>query len=171
MVSVLQHTGLVLLYFLVFLLNLLIFTGLPGGWISLGVILIYDLANKFTVIGWQWWVVMVVLVVIGEVIEVLLGSAVAIKKGASKWGAVGALAGGIVGAVLGTSAMPVIGSVIFGLFGAFAGAVAAEYIQYKKMENAINVGFWAFVGKLWAFFAKFAIATGILVIFIVRSWT
>jgi len=98
------------------------------------------------------------------------GRAVALKKGASKWGALGAFIGGIAGAVLGTAALPVIGSVIFGLLGAFAGAVVAEYILYKKMEDAINVGFWAFVGKLWAYFVKFAIATAVLVIFIVRSW-
>ncbi len=170
MISVLQHTGLVLLYVVIFLVNLLIFAGLPGGWIGLGIVFIFDLANKFAVIGWQWWVVMVALLALGEAAEAFLGSAVALKRGASKWGALGALAGGIIGAVAGTSAMPVIGSVIFGLFGAFAGAVAAEYIQYKRMEDAINIGFWAFIGKLWAFLIKYALAMGVLGIFIVRSW-
>jgi len=170
LISVLQHSGLVLLYLLIFLLNLLIFAGLPGGWIGLGVVFIYDSAHRFSVIGWQWWVVMTALLVLGEVVEALLGSAVAMRKGASRWGAFGALAGGIIGAVMGTSAMPVIGSVILGLLGAFSGAVAAEYIQYKRMEDAINVGFWAFIGKLWAFFIKYALAMGVLAIFIVRSW-
>ena len=76
----------------------------------------------------------------------------------------------IIGAIVGTSILPVIGSVIFGLFGAFGGAVLAEYIQYEKMDDALKTGFWAFVGKLWAYFAKYAIAVAVLVIFIVRSW-
>jgi uncharacterized protein YqgC (DUF456 family) len=169
-VSVLQHTGLVLLYLLIFLINLLIFAGLPGGWIGLGIIVIYDLASKFSVVGWQWLLVMTALMVIGEIIEAVLGSAVAIKKGASKWGALGAFIGGIAGAILGTSVVPVIGSVIFGLLGAFGGAVLAEYILYSRMEEALRTGFWAFIGKLSAYFAKYAIALIILVIFIIRSW-
>ena len=170
MVSVLAHTGLVLLYLLILLVNLLIFAGLPGGWIGLGIIFIYDLALKFSVVGWQWWIVLGVLLVIGEILEAFLGTVVVVKKGASKWGAVGAFAGGIIGAILGTSVLPVIGSVIFGLLGAFAGAVVAEYILYSRMEEALRTGFWAFIGKLWAYFAKYAIAMAVLVIFIVRSW-
>ncbi len=170
MVSVLQHTGLVLLYLFVFLVNLLIFAGLPGGWIGLGVIFIYDLANKFAVIGWPWWIVMGILLVVGEIVEAFLGTAVVLRKGASKWGALGAFAGGIIGAILGTSVLPVIGSVIFGLLGAFGGAVLAEYILYERMDDALKTGFWAFVGKLWAYFVKYAIALAVLVIFIVRSW-
>jgi uncharacterized protein YqgC (DUF456 family) len=169
-VSVLQHTGLVLLYLLILIVDILIFAGLPGGWIGLGIIFIYDLARGFSVVGWQWWIVLGALLVVGEIIEAFLGTVIVMKKGASKWGAVGAFAGGIIGAVLGTSVMPVVGSVIFGLFGAFAGAVLAEYIQYQKMDDAMKTGFWAFVGKLWAYFAKFAMAAAALVIFIVRSW-
>ena len=170
MVSVLAHTGLVLLYLLILISDILIFAGIPGGWIGLGVIFIYDLANRFDVVGWQWWIVLVVLMVVGEIIEAFLGTVVVLKKGASKWGAVGAFAGGIIGAVVGTSILPVIGSVIFGLLGAFSGAVLAEYIQYERMNDALKTGFWAFIGKLWAYMAKYAIAMAVLVIFIVRSW-
>jgi uncharacterized protein YqgC (DUF456 family) len=170
LVSVLQHTGLVLLYLFIFLVQILIFAGLPGGWIGLGVIFIYDLASGFGTVGWPWWIVFGALLVVGEIIEAFLGTAVVLKKGASKWGAVGAFAGGIIGAILGTSVLPVIGSVVFGLLGAFGGAVVAEYIQYQKMDDAMKTGFWAFVGKLWAYFVKFALAIAVLVIFIVRSW-
>jgi hypothetical protein len=113
---------------------------------------------------------MAALLAVGEVVEAFLGTAVVLKKGASKWGAVGAFAGGIIGAILGTSVIPVIGSVIFGLLGAFAGAVLAEYIQYQKMDDAMQTGFWAFIGKLSAYFIKAALAMGVLAIFIVRSW-
>ena len=170
MVSVLQHTGLVLLYLLIFIVQILIFAGLPGGWIGLGIIFIYDLATGFDVVGWPWWIVRAVLLAVGEVVEAFLGTVVVLKRGASKWGAVGAFAGGIIGAVLGTSVLPVIGSVIFGLIGAFGGAVLAEYIQYERMDDALKTGFWAFIGKLWAYFVKYALAVAVLAIFIVRSW-
>ena len=170
MVSALQHTGLVLLYLFIFLVNLLIFAGLPGGWLGLAVIFIFDLASRFAVVGWPWWIVMGALLVIGEILEAFLGVAVAARKGASKWGALGAFAGGIIGAILGTTVVPVIGSVIFGLLGAFGGAVAAEYIVYSRMEEALRTGFWAFIGKLWAYFAKFALAMAVLVTFVIRSW-
>jgi len=170
LVSVLQHTGLVLLYLLILIADILIFAGIPGGWIGLGIIFIYDLILKFAVVGWQWWIVLVAVMVVGEIIEAFLGTVVVLKKGASKWGAVGAFAGGIIGAILGTSILPVIGSVIFGLLGAFGGAVLAEYIQYEKLDDALKTGFWAFVGKLSAYFVKAALAMGVLAIFIVRSW-
>lgn len=170
MISILQHTGLVLLYIVVFLVSLLIFAGVPGGWIGLAAIFVYDLAGGFSVIGWQWWIVMAGMLALGEVVEALLGSVVAVRKGASKWGAFGALAGGIIGAVAGAAVIPVAGGLIFALAGAFAGAVAAEYIQYRRMGDAINIGFWAFIGKLSAFFIKYALAMGMLVIFIIRSW-
>ena len=153
------------------LIQLLIFAGLPGGWIGLGVIFIYDLATGFDTVGWVWWIVFVVLLVVGEIIEAFLGTVVVLKKGASKWGAVGAFAGGIIGAVLGTSVLPVIGSVLFGLLGAFGGAVLAEYIQYERLDDAMKTGFWAFVGKLWAYMVKYALAVAVGIMFIVRSWT
>jgi hypothetical protein len=149
MVAVLQQIGLVLLYLLIFLVNLLIFAGVPGGWISLAIIFVYDLASGFDVVGWHWWLVIVLLLATGEVIEAFLGSYVASRKGASRWGAFGALAGGIAGAIAGTAAIPVIGGIVFAL---------------------VNIGFWAFVGKLWAFIIKYALAAAMLVIFIFRSW-
>jgi uncharacterized protein YqgC (DUF456 family) len=108
--------------------------------------------------------------VVGEVIEAFLGTVVVLKKGASKWGAVGAFVGGLAGAVLGTSVLPVIGSVVFGLMGAFGGAVLAEYIQYERLDDAMKTGFWAFVGKLWAYAVKYALALAVGIVFVVLSW-
>lgn len=170
MVSILQHTGLVLLYLLVFLLDALIFAGLPGSWIALGVIVIYDLARGFAAIGWPWLAAMAGLAVIGEIIESTLGVVVVARKGASKWGAIGAFAGGIIGAVAGTAVIPVVGSVIFALAGAFVGAVAGEYYAWSSMDRAVRTGFWAFIGKLQAMFVKYALGLVILVLFIYRSW-
>ncbi|MDD3641968.1 MAG: DUF456 domain-containing protein [Candidatus Krumholzibacteria bacterium] len=170
MVSILQHAGLVLLYVLVFFLDALIFAGLPGSWIALGVIVVYDLARGFGAVGWPWLVAMAALAVIGEIIESTLGVVVVARKGASKWGVAGAFVGGIVGAIAGTAVIPVVGSVIFALAGAFAGAVAGEYYAWSSMDRAMRTGFWAFIGKLQAMFVKYALGLAILVLFIYRSW-
>ena len=61
-------------------------------------------------------------------------------------------------------------SVIFGLLGAFAGAVICEYIYYNSLDQALRTGFWAFIGKLGAMFVKFALGLVVLGIFIWRSW-
>ena len=170
MTAVLQQTGLVLFYLLLFLFNLLIFAGLPGGWIMLAAIVIFSLIKGFALLGWIYLVIMIVILVIGEVIESTLGLVFVAQKGATKWGVLGAFLGGLVGAVAGTAVIPVIGSVIFALLGAFGGAVLCEYIYYNSLDEALRTGFWAFVGKLSAFFVKFALGLVVLGLFIFRTW-
>ena len=171
MVEVLQHIGLVLFYIVLFILNVSIFLGIPGGWIAFGGIVIYDIATGFSSVGWIWLIVMAVVLVIGEVIESLLGVVYVAHKGATKWGVLGALLGGIVGAIGGSFIIPFAGSIIFGLIGAFALAVLFEYIYYQSLDRALQTGFFAFIGKLGAMFVKFALSLCILGVFIYMSWS
>ncbi len=82
----------------------------------------------------------------------------------------GAFLGGILGAIGGTAVIPIVGSVIFALLGAFGGAVLCEYIYYNSLDQALRTGFWAFLGKLGAMFVKFALGLLVLGIFVWRSW-
>jgi uncharacterized protein YqgC (DUF456 family) len=163
LVSVLQHIGLVLFYGVLFLMNILIFVGLPGSWIALGAIAIYALATRFGNPGWRMLLVMAGIAVLGEVVDVA-------RKGATKWGVIGAFVGGIAGAILGTVIAPVVGSIIFSFAGAFAGAVLCEYLYYRSLDRALRTGFFAFMGKLNAMFVKFGLALVILALFILRTW-
>ena len=54
---------------LMFAAPFVIFIGLPGGWIALGLAVIYDLAWGFSAIGWQWLLVFLGLMLLGEAIE------------------------------------------------------------------------------------------------------
>ncbi len=166
----LHHAGLAGLYVVLFLLNALVFVGLPGGWIALGAILVYALATRFASVDWKVLVVMAAIAVLGEIVESLLGIVYVSRKGATKWGVLGAFIGGIAGAILGTAIFPVIGSVIFAFAGAFGGAVALEYLAYRSLDRAMRTGFFAFVGKLLATLVKFALALVILGLFIFRTW-
>ncbi len=169
-IAVLQHIGLVFFYVVLFAFNLLIFLGVPGSWVALVAILIFDIATGFSTVGWVMLVVMAGIAVVGEIIESGLGLVYVAHKGATKWGVLGAFVGGLAGAVGGSAIIPFIGSIIFGLLGAFTGAVLFEYIYYKSLDRAIQTGFFAFIGKLSAMLVKFALGLVILGIFIYRSW-
>ena len=141
LVSVLQHIGLVLFYLLLLVLYAAIFLGIPGGWIALAAIVIFDLATGFTTVGWVLIVVMLLIATLGELIESFLGLVYVAQRGATKWGVLGALLGGIAGAVGGGFLLPFIGSVLLGLAGAFAGAVLLEYLYYRSLDRALQTGF------------------------------
>lgn len=170
MASVFQHIGLVFFYLVLFLLNVSIFFGLPGSWIMLGAILIFDLATGFSAVGWALLLVMAGMAVAGEIVESLLGLVYVAHKGATKWGVFGAFVGGLLGAVLGSFVIPFLGSILFALLGAFGVAVLFEYLYYKSLDRALQTGFAAFIGKLAAMFVKYALGLAILGIFIYRSW-
>jgi uncharacterized protein YqgC (DUF456 family) len=168
--SVLQHAGIVVFYVVLFLLDILIFVGVPGGWIALAAVAVYSFATRFSDVGWKMLLVMGGVAVLGEIVESLLGIVYVARKGATKWGVFGAFAGGLAGAILGTGIMPLIGSIVLGFVGAFAGAVICEYIYYRSLDRALRTGFFAFIGKLLAMFAKFALSLVILALFIYRTW-
>ena len=170
MAAVFQYIGLVIFYLVLFLFNCAIFLGIPGSWIALGAVVIYDLATGFSTVGWVALLAMGVIAVVGEVVESFLGIVYVAHKGATKWGVLGAFLGGIAGAIGGTFVMPVVGSMIMALVGAFSGAVIFEYAYYRSLDKALQTGFFAFIGKLLAMLVKFALGLVILGIFIVKSW-
>lgn len=169
-IDVLQHIGLVLLYVVLFALNVCIFLGIPGGWIAFGAMVIYDVASGFSTMGWKWLPVMAVMLVVGEIVESFLGVVYVAHKGATKWGVLGAFLGGIFGAIAGGFVIPFVGSIVFGLIGAFAFAVIFEYLFYRKLDHALQTGFFAFVGKLSAMFVKLVLSLLNLGLFIYLSW-
>lgn len=171
MVDVLQHIGLVFFYIVLLILNVCIFLGIPGGWIAFGAIFIYDLATGFSTLGWKWLVAMGVILVIGEIIESLLGIVYVAHKGATRWGVLGAFIGGLVGAIGGSFVIPFIGSIIFGFVGAFGLAVLFEYVYYRSLDRALQTGFFAFIGKLTAMLVKLALSLVNLGVFIYLSWS
>jgi uncharacterized protein YqgC (DUF456 family) len=135
-----------------------IFLSLPGGWIALGLAVLYDLIHGFHAIGWKGLGLFAGLLVVSEIIEAGLGTLYVAKKGATRYGMIGAFVGGIVGAVFGSSVMPLVGTILGGIAGAFAGAVGGEYWREKKLEPSLRIGMHATVGKVLSMSAKFALA-------------
>ncbi len=142
--------------------------GLSGNFIILGLAFVVALLTKFQTIT-PWMVgVMLVLAVAGEVIESTLGSVMARRYGASKWGMIGAFAGGIAGAILGTPIAPVIGTIIGSFVGAAAGAVLLEWIHLRRLRPSMPAGWGAVLGKLASSLIKICIGLAMAIYLNVR---
>ena len=165
---------------LILLLGLLFIPlGLGGNFIILGAALVVALVTGFTQVGWWALGIMLGAVVAGEILEALLGSLVARKYGASKWGMLGAFVGGIAGAVVGTGVLPVIGSLAGSFVGAAAGALAAELLALsakgteirgiEETRPGLRAGFGALLGKALATGLKMAIGVAMAIYLILRT--
>lgn len=161
---------LVLLAVVLLLASGAILVSLPGGWIALAVAVLYDLAYGFEKIGWTWLGVFAGLMVLGEILESLLGTLYVAKKGASRTGMIGGFVGGIVGAILGSGALPVVGTILGSIAGSFAGAVGGEYYRNERLEPSLRVGWHATVGRVLATTAKFALALTGSVLALRAAW-
>ena len=98
-----------------------------------------------------------------EIAEFVLGAAGARKAGGSRRGAALAIIGGIVGAVLGTAIpIPVLGTLAGACLGAFAGSMAGDVASGKRVEESIDAGRGAAVGRFWGTVLKMAAGIAIL---------
>jgi uncharacterized protein YqgC (DUF456 family) len=123
---------------------------LPGNWVMLVLAFMWSYFH-----AWNrpvWWVLaaMLVILLVGEAIE-LLGSVVGARTfGASKWASAAAIAGTIVGAVLGTfipTPIPGVGNLIGAVAGAFLAAWITELILQRPLGHATKAAIGAALGR------------------------
>ncbi len=138
---------------------LAVLLALPGGWVALALAVLWDAFHGFSAIGAWELGIFTALLIVGEIVEALLGSLWVAKKGATVWGVVGTFLGGIVGATLGSLAFPVLGTLIGAFLGAFGGAVAGEYLRDRQLEPSLRLGLHATLGRLAAVTVKGCLAT------------
>jgi uncharacterized protein YqgC (DUF456 family) len=122
-------------------------------------------------IGLAALITLAVLAALGEVLELLAGSAGVSKAGGSRRSVVYAILGSIVGAILGLVIgvpIPVIGPIISSLFlgsvGAMAGAMYGEWSAGKGWRGAFQIGKAAFWGRALGTVAKMMI--GLVMLFV-----
>jgi hypothetical protein len=148
----------------------LVVLGLPGGWIALGLAVLYDLLWGFDAVGWPALLLFAGLLTVGEVVESLLGTVYVARKGATFPGAVGAFVGAFVGALLGSSVLPVVGTILGSLGGAFLGGVAGEYYRNQQLQPSMRIGWHALVGRVVAGGVKIGLALVGALLVAVRAW-
>lgn len=149
--------------------SLLVYVGLGGNFVLLGLALVHALVTGFDPIGWPLLGVLLGVALVGELIEFVLGNFYVLKRGASGWGTFGGFAGGLMGAVVGNSIVPIAGAVLGSFVGAFLGCVAGEYWHQRHLEPSLRIGTHAFVGRVLAIVVKHAL--GLVMVFLILRAT
>jgi uncharacterized protein YqgC (DUF456 family) len=168
--SVLKVIGLIFLDLAMVVSLILIPLGIPGNFILLGLAFAAAWIGGWQAIGWLALLVMVLMVLLAEVVEALLGSAMAKKFGASWWGVAGAFLGGIAGVILGSALLPLVGSLIGAFLGAAVGAVLLEAWHLRRVDQgALRAGWGAFLGKVLASLFKMSVGMGIVIYVVLRT--
>lgn len=150
--------------------SLLIYLGLPGNFVVLGLALVYALLTGFDPIGWPLLLWLLGLALLGELLEFLVGTFWIARKGATRHGVGGAFVGGLLGALLGAPLAPPAGAVLGSFAGAFAGAVLGEYRHRRQLGPSVRIGRWAFAGKLAAMFLKHATVLVMVALILRATW-
>ncbi len=145
---------------------------LPGTWFILAASAAYDWHFGWSRLTGYALAAMAFLAACAEVADFVAGMKGAQKAGASRAASWGALIGGFCGMLVFTPLIPVpiLGSVLGGLLGCFAGAFIAERRGHGDSGKCAKVGLGAAVGrlvglliKLLAAFAMSGIALGALI--------
>jgi uncharacterized protein YqgC (DUF456 family) len=136
----------------------LVLLGLPGTWLLLALAGLAEWTTPAQLFSGMTVAVVLILAVLGEAWEFFAGSAGAKRAGAGRRGALGALGGGLVGAVLGTFLIPapVIGTLLGGGLGAFAGAAGLERRGGRDLRESLRIGRAAGVGHALGLAGKLA---------------
>jgi uncharacterized protein YqgC (DUF456 family) len=148
---------------------LLIPLGLPGIWLIVGAVALYNPVTGTEAVGTSTIVGILILATIAEVIEFTLAARYTKQYGGSRRAGWGAILGGIVGAIVGVP-IPVVGSVIGAFVGSFVGALLAEWSRGTKTGTATRVATGALLGRVMATAAKVAIGMVMAVWTLVSAW-
>ena len=148
---------------------LLVPLGLPGIWLIVGAVALYNPLTGTEAVGTVTIVGILLLATVAEVIEFTLAARYTKQYGGSKRAGWGAIVGGMVGAIVGVP-IPVIGSVIGAFVGSFAGALIAEWSRGTKTGTATRVATGALLGRVMATAAKVAIGMVMAVWTLAAAW-
>jgi uncharacterized protein YqgC (DUF456 family) len=141
--------------------------GLPGTFIILADSVAYAWYKGFNEITTKVIIILIILAALGELLEFLLGILGAKKEKASNSAVAASIICGIIGAILGAPFLLGIGSIIGALIGAFAGAFLIEIYKRKGINQAIQSGRGALLGKVVGTITKGAIGITMIAITLV----
>lgn len=163
-----MHYLIFILFLIVALVGLIsLIFGFPGNFIILADSVLYGWYGGFREITLKIVMVLVLLAILGEIFEFALGVVGAKRHRASKRAIAGSIAGGIVGGICGAPFLFGIGSVLGAFLGAFAGAFLVEFFRGKGLDQAIESGRGAFIGRVGGTITKGAIGVVMIAITLV----
>jgi uncharacterized protein YqgC (DUF456 family) len=151
---------------------LLVPFSLPGNWLII-----------ITTVLFAWWraeegvfsayvlVAITVLALLGELVEFFGGVVGAKKAGARFLGSLGAIIGAVIGAIIGTFVFPILGTLLGSCAGAAVGACVFEVASGRRMEDTVNLGLGAGLGRFFGTTAKMGLGILIwLIVFVAAFW-
>jgi hypothetical protein len=160
-------TILVLVSFCGVLGNLLM---LPGNWLMVGALALFVAGTGGTQTpGWTNVAVCAGIAVVGEIVELVAGSAKASQKGASRRAMLLSFALSLVGSVAGTFLVPIpvvgsaVGAVAGAALGAFSGAWIGEAWKGSEAGKRTEIGAAAMTGRMIGMLAKLTAGVAIFV--------
>jgi uncharacterized protein YqgC (DUF456 family) len=165
-----------LLYWLAYLLLIALDLGgvllaaftLPGTWLILGATAVYAwVTHGPQFVRWPWLLALLILALVAEVGEFVLGGAGARKAGATKWGMFGGLAGAIVGGIALSGVIPVafpLSTIIGICLGSFIGAFGVEMLLGRPVWQSVRIGLGAAKGRFFGIVGKVTIAIVMLLV-------
>lgn len=134
--------------------------GLPGLWIMVAVV---GLGTAMGHVAAGVLLLVVAVAAVAEALELLIVRRMSIRYGGSTRAFWGAVLGGFAGLFIG-SPIPVIGPVLVGILGSFAGAAAVAVWETRDARAAARVGWGVVLARVIAAFVKVSAAMVILVV-------
>jgi uncharacterized protein len=134
--------------------------GLPGTWIMVGVLVVGAALGKVTLFV---MFACLALAFVAEMMELAFTKKLNVKYGGTRLAFWGAIIGGIAGVMIGMP-VPIIGSVIAGFLGTFAGAALATLYETRRFDKTVRVAWGALLARMFAAVAKVGAGIVILVV-------
>lgn len=141
---------------------MLIFFGLPGTWVIIGIAGLWAAFSGTTALGWQFFALAVGLAGLGELVEFFAGYYGAKRFGGSSKGSVGGIIGALIGGFMGASLFFGFGALPGALAGGFAGCFLVEKMRGASGSAAANAAFGATLGRFGGFVVKLGIGIGLI---------
>ena len=141
---------------------LLIFLGLPGTWVIIGITGLWAAFVETAHFGWQFFAFAIGLAGLGELIEFAAGYYGAKRFGGSSKGSVGGIIGALVGGFMCAPILFGLGALPGALAGGFAGCFLVEKMRGASGQAAASAAFGATLGRFGGFVVKLSIGIGII---------
>jgi uncharacterized protein len=150
--------------------SLLVYLGLGGTFVLVGLALVHAVVTGFDPIGWPLLLLLLGIALLGELVEFLLGTFYVLRKGAGGGAAVGGFIGGLAGGAAGHAMVPIVGAVFGSFLGGFVGAVLGELRRQRRFEPSLRAGTHAFIGRVLAILVKHAFALVMVFLILRATW-
>ena len=134
--------------------------GLPGLWVMVAVV---GAGAVLGHVGPAAVMVVVAIAAVAEAVEFLIVRNMSMRYGGSSRAFWGAVLGGFAGLFIGFP-IPLVGPVVVGILGSFAGAAAVAIWETRDARSAARVGWGVVLGRVMSAFMKVAAAIVILVV-------